>query len=226
MCHCDAGRGSLTQMGYSGLKPTRPEGACLQMVSLGGASVLCLGDSILISRIGGIFPSRWEADVSLFLSRSRAVAPTLFLSPSLIQSNLALHPPGDRGGTWAPWEGWLSPSPVTWWRRHCIRYRAVSTWSRSKSSQLSHGKMQTRFDKNVMFWRFPLKMDKRWLAGFSRWSGDTLTLLFCSQYWCRVWPLTSGSERNHGDQTGEDGPLLLFSSCLWSWCFHHKSPDS
>lgn len=38
----------------SGLSPTRPEGACLQMVSLGGASMLCLGDSILISRIGGI----------------------------------------------------------------------------------------------------------------------------------------------------------------------------
>lgn len=31
--------------------------------------MLCLGDSVLISGIGGIFPSRWEVDVSLFLSR-------------------------------------------------------------------------------------------------------------------------------------------------------------
>lgn len=47
----------------SGLSPTRPEGACLQMVSLGGASMLCLGDSILISRIGGIgnFPIKMRS---------------------------------------------------------------------------------------------------------------------------------------------------------------------
>lgn len=35
--------------------------------------------------------------MSLFLSRSRAVAPTLLLSPSLSQSNLALRPPRDMG---------------------------------------------------------------------------------------------------------------------------------
>lgn len=174
-------------MGYSGLKPTRPEGACLQMVSLGGASMLCLGDSILISRIGGIFPSRWEADVSLFLSRR-----TDPVSVSLPQSfkpgppPLSAAPtPRDRGGTWAPWEGWLSPSSITWRKspccgRHCIRYRAVSIWSWSKNSQLSHGRTQTRFDKNVMFWRFPLKMDKCWLAGFSRWNRDNLTLTILS----------------------------------------------
>lgn len=70
-------------------------------------------------------------------------------------------PPRDGGGTWAPWEGLLSLSSITWPRsafcgRHCIRYSTASAWSRSKSSQLSHGQMQTRVDKNVMFWWFPL----------------------------------------------------------------------
>lgn len=48
-----------------------------------------------------------------------------------------------------------------------FRYRAVSTWSQSKSFQLSHGERQTRkFDKSVMLWWFPLMMDNCRLACF------------------------------------------------------------
>lgn len=161
------------------------------------------------------------------------VAPTLFLSPSLSSSQTwpSVHPPGTgeehehhgKGGR--PWarshdEGALFFVGGTAW--------ATELWAHGagpRALQLSHGKTQTRFDINVMFWRFPLKTVKRWLTGRSRWTGDAFTWLFCSQCWRRVWPLTSGSKSTHGDQTRETGPRLLFSSCLWSWYFHYKSLD-
>lgn len=54
-----------------------------------------------------------------------------------------------------------------------------------------------------------------------------LALVFCSLFWCGFWPLTSGRKRIHRDQTGDTGPLLflVFSSCLWSCCFLHKTLD-
>lgn len=64
------------------------------MVSLGGARMLCLQDYILISKIGEIFPSRWEADVSFFCL---TLILSHWLSLSLVQSNLALRSPGGRG---------------------------------------------------------------------------------------------------------------------------------
>lgn len=93
---------------------------------------------------GGIFPSRWEADVSLFSVSSHRPCFCLLSSFGRTWPSAPSSPPRDRGGTWAPWEGWLSLSSITWrgrafCGRHCIRYRAVSTWSRSKCSQLSHG---------------------------------------------------------------------------------------
>lgn len=176
---------------YIGLKPTRPEGACLQMVSLGGASVFCLGDSILISRIWGIFPLRWEADVSLFLSRHTDPVSVSFPRP--VKPGPP-PPPRDRGGTWAPWEGWPSVSAVTWRRsafcgRHCFRCSAVSTWSRSNSSQLSHGKTQTRFDLNVMFWWFPLKMDSHSRVCLSKWSPGIGLNVTIVDVRCDLWLL-------------------------------------
>lgn len=93
------------------------------LVSRGGASGLCLsgvgggggqrwgGGSTLISGIGGIFPSRWEADVSLFLSRHSSPC---FCVRLFAESDLALrlplsNPRGRGGGTWAPWEGVAVP---------------------------------------------------------------------------------------------------------------------
>lgn len=104
------------------------------------------------------------------------VTQILYLFPSFIQSNLGLPPPQGMGGEHehhgkgsCPWAQ-SHDGGVLFVGGTGFRYRAVSTWSESKSSQLSHGKRQTRkFDKSVMLWRFPLKMDNQ--HAFSRWTG-------------------------------------------------------
>lgn len=83
------------------------------------------------------------------------------------------------------------------WAWSALRCRAVSTWSRSNSSKLSHGQTQTKaVDKNVMLWHLPLQMDKHLLDGFSRW---TAALLLCFQGWSSSWPWTTGRKRIHGE---------------------------
>lgn len=138
----------------------------------------------------GNFSHQDEKQMSLFFCLALVLSHRLrFRVLPLVEANLALRP---------PLGGW-GRNMSTMGRVAAFRYRAVSTWSRSKISQLSHGKTQTRrFDKNVMLWRFPLKMDKRWLAGFSRW---TQALKFYSHCWSSLWPLTTGRKRTHGDQT-------------------------
>lgn len=113
-----------------------------------------------------------EKQMSLFFG----VTQIPYLFPSFIQSNLGLLPPQGMGeehehhgkGS-CPWTQ-SHDGGVLFVGGTGFRYRAVSTWSESKSSQLSHGKRQTRkFDKSVMLWRFPLKMDNQ--HAFSRWTG-------------------------------------------------------
>lgn len=62
------------------------------MVSLGGDSMLCLGDSILISRIGGEFSHRDEKQMSLFFL-SRHTDPASVSSPRSVEPGPPPPPP-------------------------------------------------------------------------------------------------------------------------------------
>lgn len=189
--------------------------------------MLCLGDSILISGIGGIFPSRWEADVSLFLSRHsdpvsvssrRPVEPG---PPPTPRDEGEEHEHHGKGG--CPWARSHDGGALFGGRR-CIRCSPVSTWSPSKCSRLSHGKKK-RDDliKNKKRHVLVIPPDKC----FASCPGGTLAYysVYRVHVRCDPWLLAG---RIHRDQTGGTGPLLLrlFPSYPPSQCFHHKSSDS
>lgn len=117
VCQCVASRVSLTQMGYSGLKPTRPEGGLLTNGEPRRSQRALSGGLHPNLRDRGNFPIEMRSRCLSF-SVSLLRCCTDSVSVSLPQS-VKPGPPSPRGrsgGTWAPWEGWLSPSPITWRR--------------------------------------------------------------------------------------------------------------